>query len=209
MQIVVPHGVTGGQTISVCFPVTQPPAVINGTTVVTGSPVQGRPFGQTAVASHNEAPGMYTVTHDATEVTIDLSTISPTIKTLSAGTEIYVSEVRAMVSEKRVRGRTQDPTGWISLLNTETGFRWASQAANPVSSAIPMAIPVKANVAAPVQATVVGQSVVSPLGHGQSSEWPARGSVRSNEVNNDVVARAVVQAVHARPKSVVRAKDTE
>lgn len=44
---------------------------------------------------------------------------------IEAGTEFEVLEVDKRPQEKRIRARVADPEGWVSLLNTSNGFRWA------------------------------------------------------------------------------------
>jgi len=44
---------------------------------------------------------------------------------LDKGTIVNVLEIRAVPKEKRIRGRIENPDGWISLENTESKFRWA------------------------------------------------------------------------------------
>mmetsp|Transcript_38186 Transcript_38186/g.70985 ORF Transcript_38186/g.70985 Transcript_38186/m.70985 type:complete len:193 (+) Transcript_38186:120-698(+) len=44
---------------------------------------------------------------------------------LSAGAVVDVVEVVLQLEDNRVRGRLQFPDGWISLVNLETGYRWA------------------------------------------------------------------------------------
>jgi len=43
---------------------------------------------------------------------------------LAAGQQVSVQQVLNCPSEQRVRGRIDDPHGWIPLLDTSDGFRW-------------------------------------------------------------------------------------
>lgn len=43
------------------------------------------------------------------------------------GTVVKVLEVEHCAEERRIRGRLEHPAGWMSLLNTETGRRWAAK----------------------------------------------------------------------------------
>lgn len=43
---------------------------------------------------------------------------------LAAGQQVSVQQVLNCPSEQRVRGRIDDPQGWIPLLDTSDGFRW-------------------------------------------------------------------------------------
>ncbi|CAE8630184.1 unnamed protein product, partial [Polarella glacialis] len=62
-------------------------------------------------------------------VSPDLMNLSPDdedlVDELEADTVIQVIEVVDLVEEKRVRARLAEPAGWITLVNTETGARWA------------------------------------------------------------------------------------
>lgn len=72
-----------------------------------------------------DAPGPYTL--------IKAAGVMPTLHTakgsvtreLRVGDVINVVEVVRLEEEKRVRARVEDPPGWISLLNMESGTRWA------------------------------------------------------------------------------------
>eukprot|EP00416_Gambierdiscus_australes_P022039 CAMPEP_0171063322 /NCGR_PEP_ID=MMETSP0766_2-20121228/5582_1 /TAXON_ID=439317 /ORGANISM="Gambierdiscus australes, Strain CAWD 149" /LENGTH=533 /DNA_ID=CAMNT_0011519207 /DNA_START=69 /DNA_END=1670 /DNA_ORIENTATION=+ len=49
------------------------------------------------------------------------------VGTLHNGTEFEVLEVEERHQDKRLRARIADPDGWVSLLNTRNGFRWATR----------------------------------------------------------------------------------
>lgn len=72
-----------------------------------------------------DAPGAYTVVHDNTAVTAERAAAPPTIAHLPVGSLITVVEVACLVEDNRVRGRIEEPPGWISLLDTSDGYRWA------------------------------------------------------------------------------------
>jgi hypothetical protein len=79
-----------------------------------------------------DEPGIYVITHDNTLVGTTSSLDSDDIDKLSVGTEVEVVELVTMHEEHRLRAKIKDPEGWISLLNTETGRRWAAQKADTI-----------------------------------------------------------------------------
>jgi len=44
---------------------------------------------------------------------------------LPAGVFVHVVELQHLPGSGRLRGRIEHPPGWISLLDTTTGYRWA------------------------------------------------------------------------------------
>lgn len=75
-----------------------------------------------------DSPGVYTILHDHTKVASTRELTEDWVAELSKGTVVRVVEVISSPAVKRVRGRLENPTGWISLLNVETGYRWAAKA---------------------------------------------------------------------------------
>jgi hypothetical protein len=75
-----------------------------------------------------EKPGIYVVTHDGAMVSADLSKNSAVVGKLTLGTNVEVVEVVNNQEDKRIRAKIKSPEGWISLSNTETGYRWAKSA---------------------------------------------------------------------------------
>jgi len=73
-------------------------------------------------------PDMYTIIHQNTSVTETRDKDGRPLASLDKGTHVRVLEVVRMPEQSRVRGRLEDPAGWISLLDTETGYRWAENA---------------------------------------------------------------------------------
>lgn len=73
-----------------------------------------------------EQPGRYTMVHDCAEVTKGCALQSKRVGSLPKGTEVDVLEVRVSTCEQRIRGRIADPAGWISLVKTRSGDRWAT-----------------------------------------------------------------------------------
>ncbi|CAE8642109.1 unnamed protein product [Polarella glacialis] len=78
-------------------------------------------------ACKEDGPGNYTIVHDGSAVTptVALGSDTDIVAQLSAGTKVIVSEIVNNDKEQRIRGRIARPAGWISLLNTENGKRWA------------------------------------------------------------------------------------
>jgi len=76
-----------------------------------------------------DTPGQYIVIHDGVAVSSGLSTVSPITQILAFGTVVNVLEVARIEEDKRVRGRIEDPPGWVSLLDTGDGYRWARRQA--------------------------------------------------------------------------------
>lgn len=79
-----------------------------------------------------DSPGQYIII-DYAVVTSEMSETSPSIEYLAAGTMVHVTEVRYSKEERKIRGRITRPAGWISLLNTETDYRWAQKEATDIS----------------------------------------------------------------------------
>eukprot|EP00933_Yihiella_yeosuensis_P035326 TRINITY_DN2885_c0_g1_i1.p1 TRINITY_DN2885_c0_g1~~TRINITY_DN2885_c0_g1_i1.p1 ORF type:complete len:176 (+),score=32.59 TRINITY_DN2885_c0_g1_i1:343-870(+) len=74
-----------------------------------------------------DEPGWYTVVHDRTFVSTDVAVPADEdiFGVLCEGSKVKVLEVVRRDQDKRVRGRIESPAGWISLLDTENGYRWA------------------------------------------------------------------------------------
>lgn len=73
-----------------------------------------------------DSPALY-VTWHSTVVRAAAELTSLEVDTLTMGTEVAVLEVVSLVEGRRVRGRIENPAGWISLLDTETGNRVAAK----------------------------------------------------------------------------------
>eukprot|EP00930_Biecheleria_cincta_P031075 TRINITY_DN21558_c0_g1_i1.p1 TRINITY_DN21558_c0_g1~~TRINITY_DN21558_c0_g1_i1.p1 ORF type:complete len:407 (-),score=74.74 TRINITY_DN21558_c0_g1_i1:168-1388(-) len=78
-----------------------------------------------------DGPGYYLVTHNNAAVRAGPSLQDAVVGRLAAGEVLHVVEVLVVQSEERVRGRIEEPAGWISLLDTKGGYRWASKQAGP------------------------------------------------------------------------------
>ncbi|CAE8634557.1 unnamed protein product, partial [Polarella glacialis] len=78
----------------------------------------------------DDEPGNYVLTRTAF-VSPDLDNLSPDddelVGELDEGTTITILEVVRLVDAQRVRARLEDPAGWITLMNIETGKRWADK----------------------------------------------------------------------------------
>eukprot|EP00930_Biecheleria_cincta_P076913 TRINITY_DN64147_c0_g1_i1.p1 TRINITY_DN64147_c0_g1~~TRINITY_DN64147_c0_g1_i1.p1 ORF type:complete len:461 (+),score=45.85 TRINITY_DN64147_c0_g1_i1:64-1446(+) len=74
-----------------------------------------------------DTPGEYCIIHDETFLsrTVNVPTEEDVLGFLRAGSLVRVVEVVTNEFENRVRGKVHTPEGWISLLDTETGYRWA------------------------------------------------------------------------------------
>lgn len=73
------------------------------------------------------APGKYKVVNrQGAALNEDVSLKSKVICVLEVGREVDVVEVMKVDAEERVRARITNPDGWISLVNTKNGFRWAA-----------------------------------------------------------------------------------
>jgi len=85
--------------------------------------------GPLATRHEEEGPGVYTVIHDRTAVTrsVALGSDDDVVGKLGFGAVIRVIEVVRSHQERRVRGRIENPPGWISIMNMETGKRWAQK----------------------------------------------------------------------------------
>merc|ERR1712032_968535 len=82
-----------------------------------------------------DAPGRYVISQDPTYVSA--SSVVPQYddeieEELHAGEHVVVLEVRRM--EGRLRARIKDPPGWISIVNLETGIRFATRARAALTS---------------------------------------------------------------------------
>lgn len=78
------------------------------------------------VVQDDDRPGPYVVIHDKTGVTPTQNISSEDIVgQLPYGTVVNVLEVVTLAACRRVRGRLESPAGWVSLLDTDTGRRWA------------------------------------------------------------------------------------
>jgi len=75
-----------------------------------------------------EGPGEYVVLSKAV-VSRDLvfGGQQDAVAKVQVGTRVRVEEVRVCDEDKRIRGRLRKPAGWISLVNMETGRRWAAR----------------------------------------------------------------------------------
>merc|ERR1712039_810351 len=75
-----------------------------------------------------ETPGVYLISHDKAAVTpgVQIGSDDAVIGKLDFGTAVNVLEIRR-TEENRVRARIEYPPGWISLVNTENGKRWAQR----------------------------------------------------------------------------------
>eukprot|EP00913_Durusdinium_trenchii_P010776 g10109.t1 len=71
-----------------------------------------------------DGPGVYILAGEV-DVTEAVGRGSTKVGRLQPGQEVHVLEVVQKEQDRRVRARIQQPAGWISLLDTSEGHRWA------------------------------------------------------------------------------------
>jgi len=72
---------------------------------------------------------VYIIECDGTIVGPDVLPSTEEVCRLSKGCRVFVQQVETVGRISRVRGRIEDPPGWLSLLNTSNGRRWAHREA--------------------------------------------------------------------------------
>lgn len=95
-------------------------------------PGQGRPNNARGGAPgkrlpEQETPGMYRIACREALVSETQALGGKRLAKLSHDDVVNVVEVVIRADEGRVRGRIEYPVGWISLLDTRTGYRWATK----------------------------------------------------------------------------------
>jgi hypothetical protein len=76
-----------------------------------------------------DGPGIYVIVDDCL-VTESKSTDSRDVSELKSDQRVRVLEVVRVEEAERMRGRIEQPEGWISLQNTSSGDRWAIKVAD-------------------------------------------------------------------------------
>lgn len=76
-----------------------------------------------------DLPGRYRVL-ETTHVTEHSDVESDNVAQVNEGTVVEVLDIVVCPTDQRVRGRIEQPSGWISLLDTANGHRWAEQEAD-------------------------------------------------------------------------------
>jgi len=71
------------------------------------------------------AVGVYDITAEVMEVSSGIALDSGSVASLKTGDVITVTKVEYHQADNRVRALIETPKGWVSLLDTEDGFRWA------------------------------------------------------------------------------------
>lgn len=71
----------------------------------------------------DDQPGIYKITHKCG--LSETAEVGKVFAIIYSGQDVEVVQVWHDHSNSRIRGHIQNPEGWISLLNTETRFRWA------------------------------------------------------------------------------------
>lgn len=109
---------SGGQLSATSMPAPMPGAT---------PPPMSEPLSARMPASNfpDLTPGQYVVTNNMVAVTTGVASSSPILGPLLAGTRINILEVVHQNDEQRVRGRIDNPPGWISLLDMVDGRSWA------------------------------------------------------------------------------------
>ncbi len=71
------------------------------------------------------SPGYYVTTAEA-NLSEHFELSSNTLRMFEPGTEVNVVEVKESKEDEKIRGRIDMPEeGWVSLMNTRDGFKWA------------------------------------------------------------------------------------
>lgn len=70
-------------------------------------------------------PGKYIIVHDSAVVKSEVALVSPIVGHLRAGDAVQVLSVVHNLADRRARGRVEHPPGWISLVDLDSGYRWA------------------------------------------------------------------------------------
>lgn len=82
-------------------------------------------LGVDEITEQPDAPGQYVTIQNETFVGAAAEDITASVSTLRYGTKVTVLEVAVLAERQRIRGRIEEPVGWISLLNSSDGHRWA------------------------------------------------------------------------------------
>lgn len=96
------------------------------------------------VVTEADKPGTYVIIHDQTAVTRTdaLGGDSDIISKLAVNAIVNIVEIVNKTGVRRFRGRLENPPGWISLLDSETGKRWAvRKKVEQLGFGFPIAIP--------------------------------------------------------------------
>jgi len=81
-----------------------------------------------------EVPGLYKMTSAGiVSPSATPATARDIYEEVQAGKVVRVLEIVAMPEIERLRARIEEPPGWISLKNLETGFAWAQQQLEPTA----------------------------------------------------------------------------
>jgi len=94
------------------------------------------------VGAEEDGPGEYVVVHHNTAVGPDLVPTDRIVANLPNGARVIVAELRNVPEKQRLRGRILDPPGWISLLNTQKGYRYAEKVLRAAGKAASLSAPV-------------------------------------------------------------------
>ena len=78
-----------------------------------------------STAASDEALGGYIIVAQTAARSANISLDSDDLGDVDQGSYVNVTEVRYVAADDRVRARLSDGS-WISVLNTDTGRRWAT-----------------------------------------------------------------------------------
>uniref|UniRef100_A0A7S4R941 Uncharacterized protein n=1 Tax=Alexandrium monilatum TaxID=311494 RepID=A0A7S4R941_9DINO len=120
------------------------------------------------------------------------------ITELAIGTRVTVLQVVSLHDIDRVRGRLEDPPGWISLVDTEGGFRWAERQAGRQQEAAGREEPCPKEVSASAQPVVEPPGVVPPQ---ESPETGAGPKEMSAQPQHQPPSRPPSSSSEVRPSS--------
>lgn len=88
------------------------------------SSIPAAPAGS-AAKPFKDRPGTYTIVKAAGVMPTKMTAKGTVLAKLNIGDVVKVLEVDEVEEERRVRALLEEPPGWISLLNMDTGARWA------------------------------------------------------------------------------------
>lgn len=93
-----------------------------------------------ALIAGDDSPGVFVVVRDvAVEPQPEIGTLEDVLAVLGVGRLINVLAIAR--SQSRIRGRIENPAGWISIIDTEDGYRWAQKQAAALQTAPPQMVP--------------------------------------------------------------------
>jgi hypothetical protein len=168
--------------------------------------------------NQEDRPGRYYVIKEAGIMQSLQTAKGSVVGKVQVGDWIEVLEVVNVEAEKRIRARIQEPSGWISLMNNESGTRWAvheddhKQMQNQMPSLMPQA-DVFANAAAVgcnPMALFQGASAAPVTGEVSSEDaWEAMAMLesqlaRADDFSEDFASRQASQMLKTMLSTLVQ-----